>query len=391
MTLRLKRLLTEAGIKQGDLASAAGLSRPALNALINHGQLPTSCDPAVVRAAISSCLTQHGVTDAHWHEKEGPTCGVTPAPVSPPQDTDNDNDIHDEEDPMLLRFQALTPQAKRHFGLTSNPFADPASAEEVFLSPDIRYVRESMYQVARHGGFAAVIGESGAGKSTLREDLVDRIQREEQAVIVIQPYVLASEGSDAVGKTLRSHHIAEAIMAAVAPLAKPKSSPEARFRQLHESLRDSARAGHSHVLVIEEAHSLPLPTLKHLKRFRELKDGLRPLLSMILIGQPELGVKLSEHNPEVREVVQRIEIITLPPLDNELGAYLAHRFKRAQVPLDKVVEQSAIDALRAKLVPSRGAGSLLYPLAVQNALTAAMNRAADLGVPTVTADVVRGV
>lgn len=300
MTLRLKRLLTDAGIKQGVLATAAGLSRPALNALINHGQLPTSCDPAAVRAAISSCLTQHGVTDAHWHEKEGPTCSNTPAPVSPTQDTDNDNDIHDEEDPMLLRFQALTPQAKRHFGLTTNPFADPASAEDMFLSPDIRYVRESMYQVARHGGFAAVIGESGAGKSTLCEDLVDRIQREEQAVIVIKPYVLASEGSDAVGKTLRSHHIAEAIMAAVAPLAKPKSSPEARFRQLHESLRDSARAGHSHVLVIEEAHSLPLPTLKHLKRFRELKDGLRPLLSVILIGQPELGVKLSEHNPEVR-------------------------------------------------------------------------------------------
>jgi len=112
---------------------------------------------------------------------------------------------------------------------------------------------------------------------------------------------------------------------------------------------------------------------------------------VILIGQPELGVKLSEHNPAVREVVQRIEIITLPPLDNELGAYLAHRFKRAQVPLDKVVDQGAIDALRTKLVPSRGAGSLLYPLAVQNALTAAMNRAADLGVPTVTADVVRGV
>lgn len=122
-----------------------------------------------------------------------------------------------------------------------------------------------------------------------------------------------------------------------------------------------------------------------------MKDGLRPLLSIILIGQPELAVKLSEHNPEVREVVQRIEIITLQQLDNELEGYLTHRFKRAQVPLDKVVERSAIDALRAKLVPPRGSGSLLYPLAVQNALTAAMNRAADLGVPVVTADVIRGV
>lgn len=392
MTLQLKALLSDARIPQGRLAAAVGISRPALNGLINHGHLPTGCDHAAVRNAITQYLVQHGAPAADWHlQEKGPTCVNTPAPVSPPQDPNCNAEINDEEESMLLRYQALTPKARRAFGLTGNPFAEPAAADDVFLSPDIRYVRESMYAVARHGGFAAVIGESGAGKSTLREELLDRIQREEQAVIVIEPYVLASEGSDAVGKTLRSHHIAEAIMAAVAPLSKPKSSPEARFRQLHEALRDSARAGHSHVLVIEEAHSLPLPTLKHLKRFRELKDGLRPLLSVILIGQPELALKLSEHNPEVREVVQRIEMITLQPLDNELEGYLQHRFKRAGVPLEKVVERSAIDALRAKLVPARGTGSLLYPLAVQNALTAAINRAAELGVPTVTADVIRGV
>ncbi|MGH3799309.1 MAG: ExeA family protein [Pseudonocardiaceae bacterium] len=391
MTLRLKTLLAVAGIKQGALAAAVELSRPALNGLINHGQLPTTCDPATVRSAITRFLAQHGVLDATWHEQEGPTCVNTPAPASPPQDPDHHTDIHDEEDPMLLRFQALTPQAKRHFGLTGNPFTDPGSAEEVFLSPDIRYVRESMYQIARHDGFAAVIGESGAGKSTLREELIDRLRREEQAVIVIEPYVLASEDSESKGKPLRAIHIAESIMATVAPLSAPKSSPDARFRQAHHALRDSSRAGHSHVLIIEEAHSLSMSTIKHLKRFRELKDGLRPLLAIILLGQPELLTKLSEHNPDVREVVQRIEIITLQPLDNELEPYLAHRFKRAQVPLEKVIDRSGIEALRAKLVPPRGAGSLLYPLAVQNALTAAMNRAADLGVPLVTADVIRGV
>jgi type II secretory pathway predicted ATPase ExeA len=292
---------------------------------------------------------------------------------------------------MLLRKQTLTPAARRHFGLTRDPFADPSTAEDVFLSPDIRYVREAMYQVARHGGFLAVVGESGAGKSTLREELVDRLQREEQAVIVVEPYVLAMEGNDQAGKTLKAQHIAEAIMAAVSPLAKTKSSPEARFRQLHEALRDSARAGHSHVLVIEEAHSLPLPTLKHLKRFRELKDGLRPLLSVVLVGQPELKTKLSEHNPEVREVVQRIEVIDLPALDKDLEAYLTHRFKRAGTALDQVLAKDAADALRSKLMPARSSGTLLYPLAVHNALTAAMNRAADLGVPQVNAQLVQGV
>ena len=34
---------------------------------------------------------------------------------------------------------------------------------------------------------------------------------------------------------------------------------------------------------------------------------------------------------------------------------------------------------------------VLYPLAVHNALAMAMNRAADLGMPQVTADLLRGV
>lgn len=382
MTLRLKHMMADAGIKQADLASAVGISRPALSGLINRGpaSLPASCAFEQIKSPITDYLQRYDVANADaWFNEQ------SEIPTQDPQD--QPEEITD----MLLRKQSLTPQARRHFSLAGDPFADPATQEEVFLSPDIRYVRESMYQVARHGGFMAVIGESGAGKSTLREELIDRIRREEQAVIVVEPYVLAMEGNDQIGKTLRSQHIAEAIMACVAPLAKTKSSPEARFRQLHEALRDSSRAGHSHVLVIEEAHSLPLATLKHLKRFRELKDGLRALLSVILIGQPELAVKLSEHNPEVREVVQRIEIVTLPALGTHLGDYLGHRFKRLGMPLEKVLERDAIDALRSKLTPTRSDGTLLYPLAVHNALSAAMNRAADLGVPLVTADVVRGV
>lgn len=291
---------------------------------------------------------------------------------------------------MLLRKQGLAPQTRRHFGLVRDPFAEPATPEDVFLGTDYRYVRETMYQVARHGGFLAIVGESGAGKSTLREELIERLVREEQAVIVVQPYVLAMEGSDVTGKTLKSVHIAEAVMAAVAPLAKVRSSPEARFAQLHGALRDSARAGHSHVLVIEEAHCLPLATLKHLKRFRELKDGMKPLLAVILLGQPELALKLSEHNPEVREVVQRIEMVALPSLGTDLEGYLQHRFRRVGVELGKVLAPAAVEALRARLAPA-GGPSLLYPLAVHNMLGLAMNRAAQLGAPIVDADVIRGV
>ncbi|HBU7864623.1 TPA: AAA family ATPase, partial [Escherichia coli] len=112
--------------------------------------------------------------------------------------------------------------------------------------------------------------------------------------------------------------IAEAIISTIAPLESIKRSQDARFRQLHRVLKDSSQAGFSHVLVIEEAHSLPIPTLKHLKRFFELESGFKKLLSIVLIGQPELADKLSERNMEVREVVQRCEVVELLPLDNSL-------------------------------------------------------------------------
>lgn len=294
---------------------------------------------------------------------------------------------------MLLRKQSLTPAARQHFKLARDPFTECREPADVFLSTDARYVREAMWSTVRHGGFLGVVGESGAGKTTLREELLERIARDEPSIIVSQPYVLAMEERDTVGKTLRSHHIAECLVRNVAPLAPARSSPDARFHQLHEVLRESARSGMRHTLLIEEAHCLPIPTLKHLKRYLELKDGMRPLLSIILIGQPELVVKLDERNPQVREVAQRIELVHLAPLDQHLPEYLRHRFQRHGANVDDIIDGGGIDAIRVRLTPSgkhqRG-GSLLYPLAVHNALAAAMNAAAELGAPKVTRDIVGG-
>ncbi len=297
---------------------------------------------------------------------------------------------------MLLAKQALFPATKKHFSLFSNPFTDEVrSAKDVFTSPDVRYVREALFQTAKFGGFMAVVGESGAGKSTLRRDLIDRINGENLPVVVIEPYIIAMEDNDLKGKTLKASHIAEAVINTLAPLENVKRSPEARFRQLHRVLKDSARAGNQHILIIEEAHSLPLPTLKHLKRFFELEDGFKKLLSIVLVGQPELKLKLSERNFEVREVVQRCEVVELAPLDNCLEQYVDWRLQSVGRKTAEIFDDTALDAVRERLIltnsRNKAQTSLLYPLAVGNLLTAAMNLAAELGAPQVTADVVKGV
>lgn len=386
--LRLRAICAEHRIQLLDIARATEVSRSAISQLANRGVWPAR-DRALIRNRITEFLRARGIT-ADWTRKEkAPTRATASRPVTskamtPPK----------QETEMLHRKETLSEPTRRHFNLTRDPFADPRELADVYTaSADIRYVRESMMDKVRHGGFLAVIGESGSGKSTLREELIDRLQRDAQPVLVAQPYVVSMEDTEAKGKILRATSISDAIMATVAPLTRVMSSPDARWRQLHNTLRDSSRAGHRHLLLIEEAHALAIPTLKHLKRFLELKDGLRPLLSIILLGQPELAAKLSEQNPEVREVVQRVEVVHLPPLDQHLGAYLKFRFERLGLSIDNYIDPPALDALVSRMTTatgtSRGKSSNLYPLAVHNVLARSFNLAATLGAPKVTAEMVK--
>ena len=241
----------------------------------------------------------------------------------------------------------------------------------------------------------AIVGESGSGKSTIRKDLYVRLQNEQKDVIVIEPYIIGMEDNDRRGKTLKAGDIATAIMESVAPGIPIPVSSERRFRRVHEALKDSHRMGNRHVLVIEEAHALPIATLKHLKRFYELEDGFEKLLSIVLIGQTELGQKLGEARADVREVVQRCEVVRLNPLDQQLGPYLKHRFAVIGRDLDDIMNDEAIEALRSKLTgksPNGGHSySVLYPLAVHNIVTAAMNAAAKVGAPVLSAEIIQEV
>ena len=396
----LRTQLQSVGLTYGDLCRETGLSKASVSRIVNTGEYPKR-GAAMFKTAITTLLTQAGNHASTKNKTLGtPHAEGLSATAQQGAVTVSPTTI-EKEDPMLLRKQTITQATRQHFKLFKDPFTDDVQeAKDVFLTPDVRYVRETIWQTVRHGGLQAVVGESGSGKSTLRRDLADRIVREQANVVVIEPYVLAMEENDMKGKTLKSAAIAESIIVAINPLVRPMRSAEARFRQLHELLKNSHRSGQKHVMVIEEAHCLPTATLKHLKRFFELEDGFKKLLSIILIGQPELRQKLSEKNPEVREVVQRCEIVELPPLDNHLEAYLKFKLERVGGTVDAVFDKGAIDAIRTKLSLNTNSagkarafgqpvqGSLLYPLAVANLVAAAMNLAVNLGAPLVTADLV---
>lgn len=397
---RLHALLLRHDIAQADLRRAmhyeagtrAGqsLAPSTLSSLLTRRAWPRTMHPDTVKAQVAEFLRSRRVP-----EDEIATAWLVDGETEEHTPTDtrgllaaakHDAGAAPADDFQFPEKEMLSPAAREHFGLARHPFVDDVQGpQDVYLSKDQRYVRESMYYAARHGGFIAVIGESGSGKSTLRRDLIERIRRDDEPIVIVQPKTVDK-------RELSTNHICDAIIADISN-ETPKLSKEAKARQVERLLASSARTGVAHVLMIEEAHDLNKATLRYLKRFWELEDGFRKLLGIILVGQPELGDLLDERrNPDIREVIRRIEQARLKSLNGNLEEYLALKFKRVGSQLDDVFAADAYDAMRARLTRRRHGTneveSQLYPLVVQNLVVKCMNQAVELGLDKISGELV---
>jgi len=174
MPINLKGLLIRYGLTQPDLARAVKqrngtpLSLSAASLLLNWGTWPKATPVEDIKSQASAWLAEKGVPAAEMAEmwerdsSDNHRCahpsglhlgqpGTEKARrkgMMPPEDFD-----------PLGEPEMLSPTAKKHFSLFLDPFReDVQGPDDVFLSPDQRYIREAMFSAAKHGGFVAVVG-----------------------------------------------------------------------------------------------------------------------------------------------------------------------------------------------------------------------------------------
>lgn len=283
---------------------------------------------------------------------------------------------------LITEATMLTPSANKHFKLFKSPFlSDVHQESDVYMSSSHRYAMAAMNDAARNGGFVAMTGECGGGKSVLRRMLVEQLLNAEE-VRVIQPQTIDKSA-------LNSGHILDAIIDDLAPGTHIKRNREAKSRQVRDMLIHSSNAGQRHVLIIEEAHDLSVPTMKILKRLWEIERGMSKVLGIVLIGQPELRNMLNiRAHFEMREVILRCLITNLEPLDADLEAYVAFKLKRIGKEVSEILADGWADAVRQRLT-NRDGYSALYPLHIHNLIARSMNMAAEYGEEHVSADIIK--
>lgn len=116
----LSHWLSSHNIKQTTLARDLGVSHATISLIVNHGKYPKQ-NADDLRQNLSDLLSQKGMTANQIATLLNPN--------------------HTGDNPMLLRKQSLSLQAKKHFGLFANPFtSELKNADELYQTADIRYV-----------------------------------------------------------------------------------------------------------------------------------------------------------------------------------------------------------------------------------------------------------
>ena len=206
---------------------------------------------------------------------------------------------------------------KNFYNLTRNPFE--ISPDPAFLYSTARHneaLASLYYGVRRHKGFVVLTGEVGTGKTLLLRCLLDLLNRSQ----VSYAYVFNTRLS-ALGFL---HYIAADF--GVPSRGKSKAD---LLLDLSSFVVKRHRQQLTTVLIVDEAHHLPIEVLEEIRLLTNLETTQQKLLQILLVGQPELDNKLDSF--ELRQLKQRIALrSTLGPLDQvETSGYIRKRLELA--------------------------------------------------------------
>jgi type II secretory pathway predicted ATPase ExeA len=201
---------------------------------------------------------------------------------------------------------------ERHFGFKSKPFAltpDPAflylSRQHAMAMTMIEYGLESP------AAFSLLTGEIGSGKTTLVRRLLRGLGDQVAVGLISNTH---DRFSSIHGWALSALGIVPA-----------DDSDIAQYEALVDSfVREYAR-GRRTLLILDEAQNLSVDVLEELRLLSNVNSEKDLVLQILLVGQPELRVKLAR--PELRQFAQRISVdFHLGPLDlAETHGYIRHR------------------------------------------------------------------
>ncbi len=137
--------------------------------------------------------------------------------------------------------------------------------------------------------------------------------------------------------------------------------------QLNQWLLERYRAGETAVLIVDEAHNLPLEVFEEIRLLTNLETSTEKLLQIVLSGQPEIENLIKQ--PALRQLRQRITLrCKMAPLTlQDTQGYISERLRIAGANGDAIFNP---DALQMVFRYSRGIPRVINLLCEHALITA---------------------
>ena len=203
-----------------------------------------------------------------------------------------------------------------HFGLTEPPFKITPVTDFFFSGANRGEILDAMiYAIKDSEGIVKVSGEVGSGKTMLCRMLLDRLPSNIKAIYLANPSMTRDELLYAIADRLDLNLEGQRVNVILQTLQN----------QLEAMYERNERC----VVLVDEAHAMPLDTLEELRLLYNLQVGKHKLIQIVLFGQPELDDKLEQSN--MRQLKDRIvhHFSILPISRKVINDYLMFRMRAA--------------------------------------------------------------
>ncbi|HET6516130.1 MAG TPA: AAA family ATPase [Thermodesulfovibrionales bacterium] len=200
------------------------------------------------------------------------------------------------------------------YGFTAKPFAKTPDPKFLFLSKVHEEALARLHYAVEEKEITVLTGEIGCGKTTLTRALMDSLDERYRVVLIINPRLTSIE----LIKTICSRFECDS------------RSPYKNdlIDNLYARFYDDYQSRITPVIIIDEAHLIPYrETFEEIRLLTNFQMDDTNLISLILVGQPELKRKLdSEALAALRQRVGLFYHLGMIRAD-EVRGYVEHRMK----------------------------------------------------------------
>lgn len=221
----------------------------------------------------------------------------------------------------------------KHFGIKEMPFSiTPNTDYFLNVSGGQDLINILLFSLNNGEGFLKVVGEVGTGKTLLCRKLLSSLDKSFKTAYIASPcfsdkdifLAVATELGVKVDSQLATHDV---------------------LHKLHKHLISMHKKNKKVVLIIDEAQALNDTALEAIRLLTNLETETKKLLQVVLVGQPELDVRLEK--PHMRQLKQRIVFsLNLKELNrDELDVYINYRLYIAGYKKKNLFSKSAINIL----------------------------------------------